>query len=154
MQIENEKQRNRNNNDFLSDASDKLLDERKALVNYARTVDDGDDHYFNTTILIMFMAENMENLTKLTDKIKSTASIKSVTVDVCFHMQREALNTAFMFGVQEYKRVCNFSAPCLAMFMPYKTQELNDENGIYYGINQLSQNGILVIENYCRIIMV
>ena len=142
MQIENEKQRNRNNNDFLSDASDKLLDERKALVNYARAVDDGDDHYFNTTILIMFMAENMENLTKLTDKIKSTASIKSVTVDVCFHMQREALNTAFMFGVQEYKRVCNFSAPCLAMFMPFKTQELNDENGIYYGINQLSQNAI------------
>lgn len=157
MQIENEKQRNRNNNDFLSDASDKLLDERKALVNYARAVDDGDDHYFNTTILIMFMAENMENLTKLTDKIKSTASIKSVTVDVCFHMQREALNTAFMFGVQEYKRVCNFSAPCLAMFMPYKTQELNDENGIYYGINQLSQNGIFgnrkLLQNYNGLIL-
>lgn len=26
--------------------------------------------------------------------------------------------------------------------MPFKTQELNDENGIYYGINQLSQNVI------------
>ena len=157
MQIENEKQRNRNNNDFLSDASDKLLDERKALVDFARAVDDGDDHYFNTTILIMFMAPNMEELSKLTDKIKSTTSIKSVSIDVCFHMQREAVNTAFMFGVQEFKRVCNFSAPCLAMFMPYKTQELNDDNGIYYGINQLSQNGIFGnrkrLQNYNGLIL-
>ena len=36
----------------------------------------------------------------------------------------------------------NLSSSCLAMFMPFKTQELNDENGVYYGINQLSQNAI------------
>lgn len=157
MKIENEKQGHRNHNDFLSDASDKLLDERNALVNYARAVDDGDDHYFNTTILIMFMAPSLEELTRLTDKIRSMASIKSVDIEVCFHMQREAVNTAFMFGVQEFKRPCNFSAPCLAMFMPYKTQELNDENGIYYGINQLSQNGIFgnrkLLQNYNGLIL-
>ena len=48
-----------------------------------------------------------------------------------------------MFGVQEFKRMANFSAPCLAMYMPFKTQELNDENGTYYGINKLSQNPII-----------
>ena len=36
----------------------------------------------------------------------------------------------------------NLSSSCLSMLMPFKTQELNDENGIYYGINQLSQNVI------------
>lgn len=140
MKIENEKQRNRNNNDFLSDASDKLLSQKAQLDKFARSVEDGDDHYFNTTIMIMFLAKTKKELDKLTDKINVIASTKSCVLSECFNMQREGINSTFMFGVQEFKRVTNFSAPCLAMFMPYKTQELNDDNGIYLGINQLSQN--------------
>lgn len=142
MKIESEKQRNRNKNDFLTDASDKLLTERDALNLFARQVDDGDDHYFNTTILIMYLCNSEEELKKITDKVKTIAAVKSLEVTPCFDRQREGINSAFMFGLQEFKRVCNFSAPNLAMFMPYKTQELNDENGTYYGINQLSQNAI------------
>lgn len=43
MKIENEKQRNRNKNDFLSDASDKLLSEQDSLVGLASAIDNGDD---------------------------------------------------------------------------------------------------------------
>ena len=142
MKIENEKQSRRNRNDFLSDASDKLLAEREALNEFARQIDEGDDHYFNSTLLIMFMADSLEELESITDKFKSKANIKSLEVSACFDMQRQGINSAFIFGIQEFKRVCNFSAPNLAMFMPFKTQELNDKNGNYYGINQLSQNAI------------
>lgn len=143
MKIESEKQRNRNNNDFLSDASDKLLTEKDSLIKLSREVETGDDHFFNTTILIMFLAKTMEELQDITDSIVSLGAIKSFEVKECFDRQRTALNSAFMFGVQEFKRVCNFSAPCLAMYMPFKTQELNDKDGSYYGINKLSQNPIL-----------
>jgi len=143
MKIENEKQRNRNNNDFLSDASDKLLNEKEALISYARQVEEGDDHYFNTTMLIMYLTDSEKNMNDIKDKILSVAATKSLEIAPCFDMQREAMNSAFIFGIQEYKRVCNFSAPCLAMFIPFKTQELNDENGIFCGLNQLSQNAIL-----------
>lgn len=142
MKIENEKQSRRNKNDFLSDASDKLLAEREALNEFARQIDEGDDHYFNSTLLIMFMADSLEELERITDKFKSKANIKSLEISTCFDMQRQGINSAFIFGIQEFKRVCNFSAPNLAMFMPFKTQELNDKNGNYYGINQLSQNAI------------
>jgi type IV secretory pathway VirB4 component len=57
-------------------------------------------------------------------------------------MQKEAINSSLIFGIQEFKRVVNLSSSCLAMFIPFKTQEINDENGVYYGINQLSQNAI------------
>lgn len=142
MKIEGEKQRNRNQNDFLSDASDKLLSQKAQLDKFARLVEDGDDHYFNTTIMIMLMAKSKKELEKLTDKINATANRKSCILGDCFNMQREGINSTFMFGVQEFKRITNFSAPCLAMLMPYKTQELNDEHGINLGINQLSQNVI------------
>lgn len=157
MKIESEKQRNRNNNDFLTDASDKLLSEKESLDEFSRQVSDGDDHFFNTTISFMFLADSMEELQKITDRVYTIAGVKSFEIQNCFNMQREGINTTFMFGLQEYKRVCNFSAPNLAMFMPFKTQELNDKKGNYYGINQLSQNAIFanrkLLQNYNGLIL-
>lgn len=143
LQIEREKKRNRDNNDFLADASDKLLSEKDSLIQLARQVETGDDHFFNTTVMIAFLAKSYEELEDITDQIKAIGGVKSFEVKECFDKQREGLNSTFMFGVQEFKRVANFSAPCLAMYMPFKTQELNDENGTYYGINKLSQNPII-----------
>lgn len=143
MKIESEKQRNRNNNDYLSDASDKLLNEKEALNIYARQVEEGDDHYFNTTMLIMYLTDSEKAMNDIKDKILAVAATKSLEFAPCFNKQREGMNSAFIFGIQEFKRVCNLSAPCLAMFIPFKTQELNDANGIFYGLNQLSQNVIM-----------
>lgn len=142
MKIENEKQRNRNNNDYLSDASEKLLNPKKQLEEHMTELESTDDHYFNTTITVMFLANSMEELDRITKKMENIASIKSLEIESCFGKQREGINTTFPFGIQEYKACCNFSSPNLAMFMPYKTQELNNENGVFYGINQLSQNAI------------
>lgn len=143
LQIENEKRRNRNNNDFLADASDKLLTEMDFLIKLSRQVETGDDHFFNTTVLIAFLAKSYEEMVDITDQIEAIGGVKSFEVKKCFDKQREGLNSTFMFGVQEFKRVTNFSAPCQAMYMPFKTQELNDPDGTYYGINKLSQNPII-----------
>lgn len=142
MKIENEKQRNRNNNDYLADASQKLLNEKEKLDEFSKELDSLDDHYFNSTILVLVLADSKEELEQLTEKLNNIASLKSIKLKSCFGKQREGFNSALCFGIQEFKRVVNLSSTCLAMFMPYKTQELNDPNGTYYGINQLSQNAI------------
>lgn len=157
LQIESEKKRNRDNNDFLSDASNTLLSKKESLDKLLAQLSEGDYHFFNTTILVMILADTAEELETLTGKISSIASVKSFALEVCFDKQREALNSAFPFGAQEFKRVCNLSAPCLAMFMPFKTQELNDEGGLWYGINQISQNAIFgdkkKLKNYNGLIL-
>lgn len=143
FQIEKEKKRNRDNNDFLADASDKLLTEKDSLIKLSRQVETGDDHFFNTTVLIAFLAKSYEEMVDITDQIEAIGGVKSFDVKKCFDKQREGLNSTFMFGVQEFKRMTNFSAPCQAMYMPFKTQELNDPDGTFYGINKLSQNPII-----------
>lgn len=143
FQIEKEKKRNRDNNDFLADASDKLLTEKDSLIKISRQVETGDDHFFNTTVLIAFLAKSYEEMVDITDQIEAIGGVKSFDVKKCFDKQREGLNSTFMFGVQEFKRMTNFSAPCQAMYMPFKTQELNDPDGTFYGINKLSQNPII-----------
>lgn len=142
MKIESEKQRNRNNNDYLADASQKLLNEKEKLDEFSKELDSLDDHYFNSTIMIMFFADTKEELDQIGEKLNNTANLKSLKLKSCFGKQREGINSTFPFGIQEFKRVVNLSSTCLAMFMPYKTQEMNDKNGTYYGINQLSQNAI------------
>ncbi len=143
FQIEKEKKRNRDNNDFLADASDKLLTEKDSLIKLSRQVETGDYHFFNTTVLIAFLAKSYEEMVDITDQIEAIGGVKSFDVKKCFDKQREGLNSTFMFGVQEFKRMTNFSAPCQAMYMPFKTQELNDPDGTFYGINKLSQNPII-----------
>ncbi|MCR5339136.1 MAG: ATP-binding protein [Lachnospiraceae bacterium] len=142
MKIEGEKQRNRNNNDFLSDASSKLLHEKDKLDQFMKEIDTRDDHYFNTTILMLVLAKDKEELAVIEEKLKNAASLKSFTLKSCFARQREGMDSALPFGVQEFKKVVNLSSSCLAMFMPFRVQELFDEGGIYYGINQLSRNAI------------
>ena len=142
MKIENEKQRNRNNNDYLADASAKLLNEKEKLDSFSKDLDTSDDHYYNTTMLIFVLAKDREELSQIEEKLHNAASLKSLKLKSCFGKQKEALNSVLPLGIQEFKRVINLSSSCLAMFMPYKTQELNDEGGNYYGINQLSQNVI------------
>ena len=142
MKIENEKQRNRNNNDYLADASQKLLNEKEKLDQFSKALDTNDDHYFNTTMMILILTESKEELSKIEEKLMNAASLKSVKLKSCFGKQREGLNSVLPLGIQEFKRVVNLSSSCLAMLMPYKTQELNDVGGIYYGVNQLSQNVI------------
>ena len=142
MKIEGEKQRNRNNNDYLADASAKLLNEKEKLDAFSKQIDTDDDHFFNTTMLVLVLAKDDAELSMIEEKLMNAASLKSVTLKSCFGKQREALNSVLPLGIQEFKRVTNLSSSCLAMLMPFKTQELNDENGIYYGINQLSQNVI------------
>lgn len=142
MKIENEKQRNRNNNDYLADASQKLLNEKEKLDVFSKELDVNDDHYFNTTMMILVVAEDETEMAQIEEKLMNAASLKSVKLKSCFGKQREALNSVLPLGIQEFKRVTNLSSSCLAMLMPYKTQELNDPDGNYYGINQLSQNVI------------
>ena len=142
MKIENEKQRNRNNNDYLADASAKLLNDKEKLDKFSRKLDTDDDHYFNTTMLILVLAKDEAELVGIKEKLMNAASLKSMKLRSCFGKQREGLNSVLPIGCQEFKRVVNLSSSCLAMFMPFKTQELNDEDGIYYGINRLSLNVI------------
>ena len=142
MKIESEKQRNRNNNDYLADASTTLLSEKEKLDSFLKEIDTLDDHYFNSTIMIMFLADTQEELGQIEQKIENVAGLKSLKLKSCFGKQKEGLNSTFPFGIEEFKHVVNLSSTCLAMFLPFKTQELNDEGGIFMGVNQLSQNAI------------
>lgn len=140
MKIEGEKKRNRNNNDFLADASYKLLNEKEKMDKFMKEIDSEDEHYFNTTVVVLVLCKSLDELKEVEEKLNNQATLKSIELKSAFSRQKEGINSVLPLGVQEFKKVTNLSSSCLAMLMPFKTEELNDKNGLYYGINQISQN--------------
>lgn len=84
MKIEGEKQRNRNNNDYLADASQKLLNEKEKLDRFMKELDSLDDHYFNTTILVLFLADTKEELSQIEEKLKEYRFAKESDIEELF----------------------------------------------------------------------
>ena len=109
MKIESEKQRNRNHNDFLADASQKLLSEKEKLDSFMKEMDELDDHYFNTTILVLFMADSKEELVQIEEKLKNIASLKSLTLKPCFGRQKEALNSSLSEVLSNEEQIRSYS---------------------------------------------
>lgn len=142
-EISSQNKKNVKNKNYFAEASSSSLDNKKKIEALDKQLTDGDDHFFNTTVLILLVASTKIELKSATDTIYKYANNNSYDVSDCFGKQREGLDSSFIFGSQEFKRCVNFSAPCHAMFMPFRTQEISDPNGTFYGVNQISQNAIL-----------
>ena len=64
----------------------------------------------------------------------------SVIIEEHYLKQRESLNTALPIGVRQVETMRTMLTQSLAVLMPFNVQELNDKQGCYYGINQVSKN--------------
>ena len=52
--------------------------------------------------MIMFLAETMEELDQIEQKITNIAGLKSLKLKGCFGKQKEGINSTFPFGIQEF----------------------------------------------------
>ena len=57
--------------------------------------------------------------------------------------QADGLNTVLPFGVRKIDCFRTLNTESLAVFLPFKTQEIMDKGGIYYGENAISHNLIM-----------
>lgn len=60
------------------------------------------------------------------------------------YQQLDGLNTVLPIGVRKIDTFRTLTTESLAVFMPFKVQEIQDKGGIYYGENAVSHNLIMV----------
>ena len=51
----------------------------------------------------------------------------------------DGLNTALPFGVRKINAMRTLTTESLAVFIPFRVQEIHHENGVYYGQNVIQQ---------------
>lgn len=134
-------QRTRNkNNDFSSEISYNKRIEKKEIEEIMDDVRENDQCLFYAAVTIILMADTKEELESMTETVETIGKRNSVTIEEHYLKQRESLNTALPIGVRQVETMRTMLTQSLAVLLPFNVQELNDEGGCYYGINQVSKN--------------
>ena len=137
--IRQQRVRNRNN-DFSSEISYNKRIEKKEIEGIMDDVRENDQCLFYAAVTVILMADTKEELDSMTKTVETIGKRHSVTIEEHYLKQRESLNTALPIGVRQVETMRTMLTQSLAVLMPFNVQELNDQSGCYYGINQVSKN--------------
>ena len=102
-----------------------------------------DQRMFLTVITIVVTDDTKEKLDIDTDALLQIASKNLCQLGILRFQQLDGLNTVLPFGVRKIDALRTLTTESLAVFMPFKVQEIRHENGIFYGQNAISKNMII-----------
>ena len=89
------------------------------------------------------MADSYQQLQSDTESIQSVARKQMCQMAVLKFQQMDGLNTALPIGVRKINAFRTLTTESLAVFMPFKVQEIQDKGGVYFGENAISHNLLL-----------
>src|SRR5574344_2154815 len=102
-----------------------------------------DQRMFLSVLTMVHTADTKEQLDNDTESLLTTARKHLCQFATLKWQQMDGLNTAMPFGVRKIDALRTLTTESLAVFMPFRVQEINHENGIYYGQNVISKNMII-----------
>ena len=102
-----------------------------------------DQRMFICVLTMVHTADSKEQLDNDTESLLTTARKHLCQFSILKYQQMDGLNTAMPFGVRKIDTLRTLTTESLAVFLPFKVQEINHENGIYYGQNVISKNMII-----------
>ena len=85
----------------------------------------------------------MEELESVTKKLMNAAGGRSCQVAALKYQQIDGMNTALPVGPPKVHPWRTLTTESLAAFLPFRSREIQEEGGIYLGVNAISGNLIL-----------
>ncbi len=102
-----------------------------------------DQRMFLSVLTMVHTADSKEELDNDTEALITTARKNLCQFAILKFQQLDGLNTALPFGVRKIDALRTLTTESLAVFMPFRVQEIRHSNGIYYGQNVISKNMII-----------
>ncbi len=99
---------------------------------------------FRATILIYTYADDPATLQEQVKQIRAAAGQNTCTAVPLELRQKEGFNSILPLGRNHVELFRTLTTSSLAIFIPFTTQELSDPDGMYYGLNKISRNMILL----------
>lgn len=103
-----------------------------------------DQRMFLSVLTMVITEESLEKLKVLSDAIEQIAGKNMCQMGALRYQQLDGLETVLPFGVRKINALRTLTTESLAVFMPFKVQEIRHENGVFYGQNTISKNMIMV----------
>ena len=141
--ITNWQRRQNNNNNFSAVIPYDMEQQRKESKEFLDDLTTRDQRMFVCVLTMVLLADNKEQLDLDTDSLLATGRKHLCQLAILKWQQKDGLNTAMPHGVRKINALRTLTTESLAVFMPFRVQEINHENGIYYGDNVISKNMII-----------
>lgn len=141
--ITNWQRRQNANNNFSAIIPYDLEMQREQSKEFLDDLITRDQRMFMSVLTMVHTAETKEELDNDTEEILTIARKNLCQFGVLRFQQLDGLNTAMSFGVRKIDTLRTLTTESLAVFMPFRVQEIRETNGIYYGQNVISKNMII-----------
>lgn len=138
--ITNWQRRQNMNNNFSAVVPYDMEQQRKESKDFLDDLTTRDQRMMFAVVTIVHTADTKKQLDNDTEAILTTARKHLCQLSVLRYQQLDGLMTALPFGVRKIDAFRTLTTESLAVFMPFRVQEVYDENGIYYGQNVISKN--------------
>ena len=93
---------------------------------------------------LVHTADTLEELDNDTEAILATARKHLCQMAILKYQQLDGMKTAVPFGVRKINAFRTLTTESVAVFIPFRVQEILQEGGTFYGINAISKNLIIV----------
>lgn len=99
---------------------------------------------FEVNVIIMIISDNYQQLERDTDTIDSVLRKHVCSMGTLFIQQEKAMQAVLPLGNCPIKIRRTMTTESTAVLLPFSVKELLDYKGMYYGLNALSNNMILL----------
>ena len=141
--ITNWQRRQNANNNFSAIIPYDMEQQREQSKEFLDDLITRDQRMFVSVLTMVHTAETKEQLDNDTETLLTIATKNLCQFAVLKFQQIDGLNTAMPYGVRKIDTLRTLTTESLAVFMPFRVQDIRHENGIYYGQNVISKNMII-----------
>ena len=139
-----QRKQNQNNN-FSAVLPYDIEQQRKETKEYIDDLTSRDQRMMFIVVTLVHVADTKEQLDSDTESILSVAKKHMCQMSSLRWQQYDGLNTVLPYGQRRIDVLRTMTTEAVAVLMPFRTQEIMDTGGIYYGQNAISKN--LIIAN-------
>lgn len=141
--ITNWQRRQNANNNFSAVVPYDMELQRKESKEFLDDLTTRDQRMMFAVITIALTADTKEQLDSDTEAVLSVARKHMCQLAVLKFQQLDGLNTVLPIGTRKINAFRTLTTESLAVFMPFKVQEIRDKGGIFFGENAISHNLIM-----------
>ena len=136
-------QRQNRNNNFAANIPYDLEQMRSETKEFMDDLMNRDQRMMLALVTLTHLADSLEQLDQDTESLQAIGRARGCQFNILRYQQEDALNTVLPFGLKRIEAVRTLTTECTAVLMPFKSQEIQDPGGIYYGVNAVSHNLIV-----------
>ena len=142
--ITNWQRRQNANNNFSAVIPYDMELQRKEAKAFLEDLNVRDQRMMLCVVTMLLTAESKTQLDQDTDAVLSVARKHMCQLATLRFQQFDGLNTVLPIGSRRINAFRTLTTESLAVFMPFKVQEILDKGGIYFGENAISHNLIMI----------